>query len=67
MNDGAQLSEDDLAWVCGRCSSPLEVGPVQLSYLGNAFTLQLPCCPSCGLCLIPENLATGRHAGTEGW
>ena len=65
MNDVAQLSEDDLAWVCCRCSSPLEVGPVQLSYLGNAFTLQLPRCPRCGLCLIPEELATGRMAEVE--
>jgi len=43
----------------------MELGPVQLSYLGNSFTLDLPRCPSCGLILIPEELATGRMAEVE--
>lgn len=61
----ARLSEDDLHWVCCHCGRPLEVGPVQLTYLGNAFTLDLPRCPHCGIYLIPEELATGRMAEVE--
>ncbi|NLE75080.1 MAG: DNA-binding protein [Actinobacteria bacterium] len=61
----ARLSEDDLRWMCCRCSRPLEVGPVELTYLGNSFTLELPRCPDCGLYLIPEELATGRMAEVE--
>lgn len=61
----ARVSEDDLKWSCCRCSQAMEVGPVQLSYLGNSFTLDLPRCPSCGLILISEELATGRMAEVE--
>ena len=43
----------------------MELGPVQLSYMGNSFTLELPRCPTCGQILIPEDLATGRMAEVE--
>ena len=55
----------DLEWTCCRCGVAMELGPVRLSYLGNAFTLELPRCPSCGQLLIPETLATGRMAEVE--
>jgi hypothetical protein len=65
MSSIARLTEDDMLWVCCRCSQPLEVGPVQLSYLGNSFTLDLPRCSTCGLILIPEELATGKMMEVE--
>jgi hypothetical protein len=65
VTNQADIGEDDLRWTCCRCSVPLEVGPVELSYLGNSFWLDLPRCPKCGLHLIPEELATGRMAEVE--
>jgi len=65
MSDFGAVTENDMLWTCCRCSGPLEVGPVQLSYLGNSFWIDLPRCPSCGLYLIPEELATGRMAEVE--
>jgi len=59
------LSDEDLGWTCCRCSEPLEVGPVELKYLGNSFWLDLPHCPRCGFYLVPESLATGRMADAE--
>ena len=62
-NDNA--GPQDLEWTCCRCGRAMELGPVRLSYLGNAFTLELARCPVCGLLLIPEALATGRMAEVE--
>jgi hypothetical protein len=59
------LTSDDLRWVCCRCSEPLEVGPVELTYLGNSFWLDLPHCPKCGFYLVPESLALVRMAQAE--
>jgi len=64
--DGAEhVAVEDTLWVCCRCGVPLEINRVQLTYLGNSFWLDLPTCPSCGLYLIPEDLATGRMAEVE--
>lgn len=60
-----ELTGDDLRWICCRCSEPLEVGPVELTYLGNSFWLDLPHCPKCGFYLVPESLALGRMAQAE--
>jgi hypothetical protein len=65
MNDLGGVTEDDMLWTCCRCSGRLEVGPVQLSYLGNSFWIDLPRCPTCGFFLVPEELATGRMAQVE--
>jgi hypothetical protein len=65
MRNPVGLDEDDLGWTCCRCSVALEMGPIQLTYLGNSFSLDLPHCPRCGLYLVPEPLATGRMAELE--
>jgi hypothetical protein len=65
MRNPVKPAEDDLRWRCCRCSVPLEMGPVQLTYLGNSFSLDLPRCPRCGFYLIAEQLATGRMAELE--
>lgn len=52
-------------WVCARCQCPLEQVKVQVGYLGSAFDVSLPRCPSCGLTLIPKSLAEGKMAEVE--
>ncbi len=52
-------------WVCGKCNRPLEPRPIFITYLEGAFTVELAACPSCGLALVPENLATGRMLEVE--
>ena len=46
-------------WVC------LEQVKVQVGYLGSAFDVSLPRCPSCGLTMIPKSLAEGKMAEVE--
>ena len=52
-------------WVCARCQCPLEQVKVQVGYLGSAFDVSLPRCPSCGLTMIPKSLAEGKMAEVE--
>jgi hypothetical protein len=65
MSDLGGVSRDDLLWTCCRCSGPMEMGSVELTYLGNSFWIDLPRCPTCGLFLVPEELATGRMNEVE--
>ena len=48
-----------------RCQCPLEQVKVQVGYLGSAFDVSLPRCPSCGLTMIPKSLAEGKMAEVE--
>lgn len=57
--------KDAETWMCVRCSVPLEPGKVTVSYLGNAFPVDLLRCPSCGQVLITEDLALGKMAEVE--
>jgi hypothetical protein len=52
-------------WVCADCNIPLQMGKVDVSYLGNSFPVDLLQCPNCGLVLIPEELALGKMAEAE--
>ncbi len=52
-------------WMCNRCNEPLVVRKVRLQYLRVIFALDLPECPSCGMILVPEDLATGKMAEAE--
>jgi hypothetical protein len=52
-------------WVCADCGVPLEMGKVDIAYLGNSFPVDLLKCPNCGLALIPEELALGKLAEVE--
>lgn len=56
---------DDLAWQCCRCGINLVVAPVQVEYLGNRLTAELPRCPQCGFVLISEEVALGKMAEAE--
>jgi len=44
---------------------PLEVGKVNISYLGSMFPVDLLRCPSCGQVFIPEDMAIGKMAEVE--
>jgi hypothetical protein len=52
-------------WVCADCDEALVPGNVDISYLGNAFPVELLKCPKCGLVFIPEELALGKMAEVE--
>lgn len=50
---------------CAKCGVALEVGKVNISYLGSMFPVDLPRCPQCGLVFIPEDLALGKMTEVE--
>ena len=56
---------EDLEWRCDRCDQDLVVGPVNVAYMGNRFTADLPYCPQCGQVLVPEHVALGKMADVE--
>lgn len=58
-----ELPDEQL--ICDECNVPLETGEVVLTYMGNDFPVQLPKCPDCGQCFIPEELATGKILQVE--
>ena len=62
---GVTISGEAPTWVCARCGEPLTRGPVEIAYLGSGFPVELWHCPSCGLVLIPEELALGRMVEVE--
>ena len=60
-----QGHSDEKIWSCMKCSLPLEMAKVGISYLGNGFPVDLLRCPGCGLVFIPEDLALGKMAEVE--
>lgn len=52
-------------WICAICKVPLVTNKVTVTYLENAFPVDLQCCPKCGIALVPEELAMGRIAQVE--
>ena len=52
-------------WQCARCHQPLEPAQIEVSYLGNAYPVELMQCKKCGQVLIPEDLALGKMAQVE--
>ncbi len=50
-------------WCSAAC--PLGLRKTEITYLGSVFTLELPSCPSCGLTLVPEELALGKMHEVE--
>ena len=50
---------------CGACGCFLELRKAEVTYLGSVFVLELPTCPSCGMVLVPEELATGKMLEVE--
>ncbi len=52
-------------WLCAKCGMPLEMGKVEVGYMGSKYPVDLPRCPSCGLVFVPEKLALGKMAEVE--
>ena len=52
-------------WLCADCGIPLQPGKVTVSYLNNAYPVELLRCPHCGLTWVPEELALGKMAEVE--
>lgn len=59
------LDADYSRWTCRACGKALAPAPVELEYMGSHFVVELPACPSCGLALVPEDLALGKMAEVE--
>jgi Zn-finger nucleic acid-binding protein len=52
-------------WLCASCSVELELGTVEVAYMGSKYPVELPKCPKCGIVFVPENLAIGKMAEIE--
>ncbi|HNR14232.1 MAG TPA: hypothetical protein PLG17_00095 [Thermodesulfobacteriota bacterium] len=65
MSEKPDTVSEEPTWWCTRCSVPLEVGKVNISYLGSMFPVDLLRCPSCGQVFIPEDMAIGKMAEVE--
>ena len=50
---------------CAKCEIPLQVGKVDIAYLGSKFPVDLLQCPQCGQAFVPEELALGKMAEVE--
>ena len=51
--------------ICQKCNVSLESGRVTVQYMENAFPVELPRCPKCGLVFVPETLAIGKMLDVE--
>jgi NAD-dependent SIR2 family protein deacetylase len=59
------IRSEDLQWRCAKCDRELVVGPINVAYMGNRFTADLPHCPDCERVLITEHVALGKMAEVE--
>jgi Zn-finger nucleic acid-binding protein len=64
MTDASNQSERD-QWLCDACGIALQLGKVTVSYLDNAYPVELLRCPRCGLTWVPEETALGKMAEVE--
>ena len=52
-------------WLCAVCRTPLERLPVDITYMGSNFQVELPRCAACGFTFIPPELALGKMREVE--
>ena len=52
-------------WWCGKCDVALEMGKVDVVYLGSSYPVDLLRCPQCGQVFIPEAIALGKMLAVE--
>ena len=62
---GASNQNERDNWLCAGCGIALQSGKVTVSYLDNAYPVELLRCPRCGLTWVPEELALGQMAEVE--
>jgi len=65
MKELTKSFEKYLDAVCDSCGRRLKMKIAEVTYLGSVFRLELPTCPSCGMVLVPEELATGKMLEVE--
>lgn len=51
--------------ICETCGVPMVKKEARFEYLGNAFPVELPVCPSCHFVYVPEDLAVGKVLRVE--
>jgi len=61
----AEFYDSKTKWKCGKCGAELQPMKVNLTYLEGNFEVELLKCPSCGMVLITEDLATGKMLEVE--
>lgn len=52
-------------WLCRTCGEALQRLPVDITYMGSSFQVELPRCPACGYTFIPPDLAEGKMLEVE--
>ena len=57
--------EENNEWRCLPCDELLKLNTVEINYLHGRFTVELPCCPKCGMVLMPEDIAMGKMLEVE--
>ncbi len=57
--------EENKEWKCLPCNALLKLGKVRIDYMNGSFTVELPCCPTCGMVLVPEEIALGKMLEVE--
>lgn len=54
-----------MEWLCMKCSVPLELATVKLTYLDETFAADTPACPVCQRALVSEEDAVRKMALAE--
>lgn len=57
--------EENREWKCLPCNELLKLDSVEIDYLQGRFTVELPCCPQCGMVWVPEEIAMGKMLEVE--
>jgi len=57
--------EENKEWKCLSCDALLKLDKVRIDYMNGSFTVELPCCPECGMALVPEEIALGKMLEVE--
>ncbi|MFK5952159.1 MAG: DNA-binding protein [Desulfobacterium sp.] len=57
--------EENKEWKCLACDALLKLDKVRIDYMNGSFTVMLPCCPQCGMALVPEEIALGKMLEVE--
>jgi NAD-dependent SIR2 family protein deacetylase len=57
--------EENKEWKCLPCDCLLKLDRVRIDYMNGSFTVELPLCPSCGMVLVPEEIAVGKMLEVE--
>jgi hypothetical protein len=65
MTDDAGLPPLPAGIHCAACDRALEPASVTIEYMGSAFQVDLPRCPSCGQVHVSEALALGKMNDVE--